>query len=1160
MEAKKYIILPIFLGIVLASGCTSFNLENIAETTPIAQEFMEEHPNAEIIITKFTKEEVAEFIEDIRTDCDNPYINVDDYYRATVKDPETNLKLIIWANIDEIKCIMKSDDKTQKRDILNATCPDGTPHGQCSSFKPKYCDNGELIDKCQDCGCHRNQKCRVDGKCEGGKTKITQNEKEKWSYYDNRPTDPDSYDDKSMVSPIITEPDTKPSQLSSRWTNPTAPNDLIKYLSGNFTDTDGDGMTDLAEIKYGFDPKDYKSFPGEPEFVEIEKIEIENSGINAYFEVGCEDIIIKWSNPTDSSYSLSLKTLGSEEWNIYYGGHYSEYAPVYFSKFGLTGKEIIKGRFTEYAKDNSLVEEYPEFTIDLSSIEFPKVGESSNKISYTFSENFPEDAETKYRDFLKRVFPIMYLYLGPPAESFNILIRNTGEDSSYFMVVDNGRTFLTDTDFVPRLITHEFVHAWKGKYTITSDENWEYSEALTGFEEATAEGMAFEIMHEYVRSYPNHSATIKLLSWKPYQYWSSRTTYYDSIKNNRWTGAGDFWTHSGGQKSRYSIAATTIQMMVRENPNFMKDFLAAYYKKIRENTDWRSNRDDIINMWETLVPELNGQPLRSYLNTLPVFNGKKLDEGIYVLNTIRPYGINGDQQFAVGYAIHDGRLWWGVGENDLDAIPEWIRTSQGEDGYYYTDMQSSDFKVEIVDMSGSEYPTYHFETPWDRDSDGSPTGLGWYRAEELAMEKFPIGLYKETVTFTDYIDHDDGARDTFYFFGIKDFEQNIENDYVIMIGIDGVTEGLAKIRIGGKEYSSEINNGVAIFKSTDWKYDIQGKFLITITNNKSISRNYYRTIIESGTFHGYYQQQFIIIDKDFDGNEDMFKTTAEKCTDSDDGKNYFESGTAYGRHQRGHGPEIREWNDYCIDSNRLIEYSCRTLTYPDSDPLDVWSDSYDCPNGCEYGTCIEEENGDKLEITPACTDTDSVDDKNVRGKVYGVDSDGSDYEIWDSCSEDKLQVLEKWCYDNPDGQGKLHGTKLVDCDNECKDGICTEEENGNCPSGWTKINTEGTDMCWKSFYPQDADYNGAVQICNSHDATLPTIQQAASVCDEFHLRSEYSATGWTASPSNSGHYLWYDKDFDTNEYSIDCSEQPNIEHYACSENGNKRWFACLKNI
>ena len=49
--------------------------------------------------------------------------------------------------------------------------------------------------------------------------------------------------------------------------NPTAPNDTLKNYSGDFTDTDGDGMTDVYEVKYGYDPNDAESFP-EADFVE----------------------------------------------------------------------------------------------------------------------------------------------------------------------------------------------------------------------------------------------------------------------------------------------------------------------------------------------------------------------------------------------------------------------------------------------------------------------------------------------------------------------------------------------------------------------------------------------------------------------------------------------------------------------------------------------------------------------------------------------------------------------------------------------------------------------------------------------------------------------------------------------------------------------------
>ncbi len=43
--------------------------------------------------------------------------------------------------------------------------------------------------------------------------------------------------------------------------NTTAPIDELNYYGADFTDTDGDGMTDVAELRYGFDPNDKNSFP-----------------------------------------------------------------------------------------------------------------------------------------------------------------------------------------------------------------------------------------------------------------------------------------------------------------------------------------------------------------------------------------------------------------------------------------------------------------------------------------------------------------------------------------------------------------------------------------------------------------------------------------------------------------------------------------------------------------------------------------------------------------------------------------------------------------------------------------------------------------------------------------------------------------------------------
>ena len=43
--------------------------------------------------------------------------------------------------------------------------------------------------------------------------------------------------------------------------NPTAPYDYFANFEGNYTDTDGDGMTDVAEQRYNYNPYDPKSRP-----------------------------------------------------------------------------------------------------------------------------------------------------------------------------------------------------------------------------------------------------------------------------------------------------------------------------------------------------------------------------------------------------------------------------------------------------------------------------------------------------------------------------------------------------------------------------------------------------------------------------------------------------------------------------------------------------------------------------------------------------------------------------------------------------------------------------------------------------------------------------------------------------------------------------------
>jgi len=61
----------------------------------------------------------------------------------------------------------------KSKDIIHVlkreSCLDGTSYNQCSRTKPKYCENGKLINNCKLCGCPPPGKysymCQVNGGC-----------------------------------------------------------------------------------------------------------------------------------------------------------------------------------------------------------------------------------------------------------------------------------------------------------------------------------------------------------------------------------------------------------------------------------------------------------------------------------------------------------------------------------------------------------------------------------------------------------------------------------------------------------------------------------------------------------------------------------------------------------------------------------------------------------------------------------------------------------------------------------------------------------------------------------------------------------------------------------------------------------------------------------
>jgi hypothetical protein len=54
----------------------------------------------------------------------------------------------------------------------NQKCSDGTINNQCSTVKPQFCQNGDLISKCSVCGCPSRQTCQNNGSCKAEVSEI----------------------------------------------------------------------------------------------------------------------------------------------------------------------------------------------------------------------------------------------------------------------------------------------------------------------------------------------------------------------------------------------------------------------------------------------------------------------------------------------------------------------------------------------------------------------------------------------------------------------------------------------------------------------------------------------------------------------------------------------------------------------------------------------------------------------------------------------------------------------------------------------------------------------------------------------------------------------------------------------------------------------------
>ena len=109
MLTKLALLLPV-LAVILISGCVAVSPEQIAMVSPTVQQFLDDYPNAELTFTRITAAQAVNYLDQIREDCDNPYIEAKDFYRVVVEDPDSGLFVRAWIDVaaQQIECAYKA--------------------------------------------------------------------------------------------------------------------------------------------------------------------------------------------------------------------------------------------------------------------------------------------------------------------------------------------------------------------------------------------------------------------------------------------------------------------------------------------------------------------------------------------------------------------------------------------------------------------------------------------------------------------------------------------------------------------------------------------------------------------------------------------------------------------------------------------------------------------------------------------------------------------------------------------------------------------------------------------------------------------------------------------------------------------------------------------
>lgn len=226
--------------------------------------------------------------------------------------------------------------------------------------------------------------------------------------------------------------------------------------------------------------------------------------------------------------------------------------------------------------------------------------------------------------FLCGMLPVLRDLYGEPFERLPVTLLKDAEAAGRWTFSPAALEVRSDGAWDPQLLTHELVHAFRGRRVLTRSGDGRVITELFGFEEGFAEGVADLAMNEYVRRHcPGGDCPGGLVPSR--RLWASGLEWSYDFANDDSLRTGALWSDGGGTgkaRERYQMAAAAILRLEVAVPGFSRRFNQAYYAMLRAGTAVEPSRERVLGILESLAPEVEGLPARAWAAQQHVLGGR----------------------------------------------------------------------------------------------------------------------------------------------------------------------------------------------------------------------------------------------------------------------------------------------------------------------------------------------------------------------------------------------------------------------------------------------------------------------------------------------------------------------------------------------------------